>query len=100
MTNSAQDNTVKEYCFFCDKKKFNKETVLDENDLFYARRDDFPVSNGHAEIISKKHIESFFELSDNEVIQLFDLLKKAKDIIQKKHIPDAFNIGINDGKEA
>ena len=98
--NTISNNISKDYCFFCDKTKFNKETLLDENDLFYARRDDFPVSNGHAEIIPKKHIESFFELTNDELIQLFDLLKKAKNSIQKKHNPDAFNIGINDGKEA
>ena len=87
-------------CFFCDKKNFNENTLIDENDVFYARWDDFPVSKWHAEIIAKKHIESFFDLSDSELLQFFDLLQKAKIIIQKKYFPDAFNIGINEGKEA
>jgi diadenosine tetraphosphate (Ap4A) HIT family hydrolase len=39
-------------------------------------------------------------LTDKELIQFFDLLKKAKSIIQEKYSPDAFNIGINEGEEA
>lgn len=100
MIHSDINKISKEYCFFCDKKNFNKETIIVENDLFYARWDDFPVSDGHAEIIPKKHIESFFELTDDELIQLFDLLKETKNSIQNKYNPDAFNIGINDGEEA
>ncbi len=91
---------TKEYCFFCDKKNFNAKTVMDENDLFYGRWDDFPVTQGHAEIIPKKHIESIFELTDTEILQLFDLIKKTRNIIQDKYHPDAFNIGINEGEKA
>lgn len=87
-------------CFFCNKNNFNEKTLIGENDTFYARWDDFPVSKWHAEIIAKNHIESFFDLTDEELLQCFDLLKKAKSIIQQKHSPDAFNIGINEGKEA
>ena len=91
---------AKDYCLFCDRNNSEEHTIIDENDLFYARWDNFPVSNGHAEVVPKKHIESFFELTNDELIQLFDLVKKVKVIIQNEHDPDAFNIGINDGEEA
>ncbi len=91
---------TKDYCLFCDRSNSEKHKIIDENDLFYARWDNFPVSKGHAEIVPKRHIESFFDLTDNELIQLFDLLKKVKGIIQNKYNPDAYNIGINDGEEA
>lgn len=87
-------------CFFCNKENFNKHTVIIENDAFCARWDDFPVSEWHAEIITKKHIESFFDLTDGELLQFFDLLKKAKNIIKEKYSPDAFTIGINEGEAA
>jgi len=90
----------KETCLFCDRNNPEKHTIISENDLFYGRWDNFPVSDGHAEIVPKRHVESLFELTDNELVQLFDLLKKVKDIIQDKYSPDAFNIGINEGEEA
>jgi diadenosine tetraphosphate (Ap4A) HIT family hydrolase len=90
----------KDYCLFCDKNNPDEHIIIAENDMFYARLDNMPISNGHTEIVPKKHIESFFELDDEEIIQMFNLIKKAKIIIQKKHNPDAFNIGINDGEEA
>jgi len=83
---------TKNYCLFCDRNNSEKHTILAENDLFYARSDNFPVSKGHSEIIPKKHIESFFELNNDEIIQLFNLIKKVKILIENKHSPDAFNI--------
>lgn len=91
---------TKDYCLFCDRKNSEKHKIIHENSLFYARWDNFPVSKGHAEIVPKKHIESFFDLTNDELIQLFDLLKTVKGTIQNKHNPDAYNIGINDGEEA
>jgi diadenosine tetraphosphate (Ap4A) HIT family hydrolase len=91
---------VKDYCLFCDKNNSEKHKIICENSLFYSRWDNFPVSKGHAEVIPKKHIESFFDLKNNELIKLFDLLKKTTDIIQNKYNPDGYNIGINEGKEA
>lgn len=89
-----------EYCLFCDRNNSEKHTIIAENDLFYAREDNFPVSKGHSEIVPKRHIQSFFELNNAELIKLYDLIKKVKNIILNKHNPDAFNIGINDGEEA
>ncbi len=88
---------MKEYCLFCDRNNAEKHIIIEENNLFYARWDNFPVSKGHAEIVPKKHIDSFFDLTDEEILQLFGLLKKVKNIIQNKYNPGAFNIGINDG---
>lgn len=90
----------KNYCLFCDRNNSEKHTIIAENDLFYARWDNFPVSKGHSELVPKKHIESFFELDNDELIKLYDLIKKVKKIIKNKYHPDAFNIGINDGEEA
>lgn len=91
---------MNKHCFFCNEENFNDKNVILENDSFRARFDDFPVTKGHLEIISKKHIESFFNLNNEELIQFFDLIKKVKIIIQKEYNPDAFNIWINEWREA
>lgn len=85
----------KSYCLFCDLHNVKNKIII-ENDLFYARWDNFPVSKGHAEIVPKKHIKSFFDFKDSEIIELMKLAKKVKNIIDKKFKPDSYNIGVND----
>lgn len=87
-------------CLFCDKDNTNKNTILTENELAYARWDNFPVSDGHVEVVSIRHVESYFDLTKDEVLAIHDLSKTAKEIIVAKFHPDAFNIGLNDGAEA
>jgi len=53
-------------CLFCDKEN-QKFQLIVENDFCVARFDEFPVSPGHALIIPKKHIVSFFDLKKEEV---------------------------------
>jgi diadenosine tetraphosphate (Ap4A) HIT family hydrolase len=84
-------------CIFC--KLNHSETIL-ENRLFYSRWDKFPVSYGHAEVIPKRHIESFLDLSGKEVLLMYDLIKKTKEVIDDKFSPDAYNLGINEGEAA
>lgn len=87
-------------CLFCDKDNPEKHRIIFENELFYARWDNFPVNKGHAEIVPKRHIVSFFDLSKEELIEMFDLLKQTKQFIEEKYHPDGYNIGINDGEAA
>ena len=85
-------------CQFCDIQK-SEDKIL-ENDHFFSHYDGFPVSKGHSLIISRCHVDSFFDLSKEEVQSMYDLIKKTKEIIQKKFNPDGYNIGINEGKTA
>lgn len=87
-------------CLFCDKDNPKKHRLILENELFYSRWDNYPVSKGHAEIVPKKHIESFFALTQKELIQMYDLIKRTKRLIDEKYHPEAYNIGINEGKAA
>lgn len=88
------------YCLFCDKDNPEKHRIIFENELFYARWDNFPVTRGHAEIVPKRHIVSLFDLTEEEVIQMVDLLKKTKKLIDEKYHPDGYNTGNNEGEAA
>jgi len=48
----------------------------------------------------KRHVASYFELSVHEQRACWLLVNRCKEIIQKKHNPDGFNIGINVNEEA
>ena len=68
-----------------------------ESEYGFVIRDSYPVSPGHTLIISKRHLSSFFELSDEEKIDLLKLLEIAKGEIDSEFSPDGYNIGINVG---
>jgi diadenosine tetraphosphate (Ap4A) HIT family hydrolase len=88
-----------EKCLFCERDNKEEHKIILENELFYSRWCNFPVSKGHAHVVPKKHIESFFELTEEEVKAMYSLIKQTKEIIDKYN-PDSYNIGINNGKEA
>lgn len=90
----------KSYCLFCDFRNTENHSIIEQNNLAYTRWDNFPVSEGHAEIVPKRHVESFFELSNDELIAVYDLAKTTKEIIASKYHPDSFNLGVNDGEAA
>lgn len=95
MTNKTIDD-----CLFCDKDNPEKHRIILENELFYSRWDNFPVSKGHAEVVPKKHIESFFDLTLNEVYHMYRLIRRTKNLIEEEYHPDAYNLGVNDGEAA
>ncbi len=86
-------------CLFCKIRDTWIEIVC-ENDLFFSMRDANPVSPWHALIIPKSHIDSFFDLSDQQIILLYALIWKTKETIENKFNPDWFNIWINDWEAA
>ena len=86
------------------KDRFKKLNIplseANENDLFFANFDNHPVNPGHMKLIPKRHINSLSDLRDEELVAMRDLLIKAKELINQKHNPDAYNIGVNEGRQA
>lgn len=89
--------STKSQCAFCT---LPRERICAENDHAVWIFDGFPVSTGHSLVIPKRHVASFFDVTEVERLALLSLLDKAKDGVTRKHAPDAFNIGINDGVAA
>ena len=86
-----------ENCVFCNIKK---ENIIVESEYSQAFYDNFPVNRGHVLVIPKHHVENYFELSDIEKKDIWNLVDKVKIIIEKTYNPDGFNVGINIGKYA
>ena len=85
-------------CFFC--KCLDEKNYELENEYAIARYDDFPVNKGHLEVITKRHIKDWWETTPEEKIAIFELLDKAKEIVEYKYNPDGYNIGMNLGESA
>jgi len=85
-------------CLFCNIKESGQS---DENALAYASYDTYPVSELHCLIIPKRHVKDYFELTNDEVIACYDLIKKIKvEILLNDSSVKGFNIGSNIGKIA
>lgn len=83
-------------CPFCTMD----EKFIGENEHCFAVYDQYPVSEGHALIISKRHVTDYFELNQEEKTNCFELLDEVKAGLDEKYEPDGWNIGINCGSVA
>jgi diadenosine tetraphosphate (Ap4A) HIT family hydrolase len=78
------------------------ERVLAVDGLFAVVKDKFPVSPGHTLIIPRRAVALFRELTRDERIRLMELVEWTQNhLATALHPqPDAFNLGVNDGKAA
>jgi diadenosine tetraphosphate (Ap4A) HIT family hydrolase len=69
-------------CLFCDKSSQEKHKIILENELFYARLDDFPVTPGHTMIVPKRHVVSLMDLTEQEWAALKPFIKETIAVIE------------------
>ena len=79
-------------CIFCDTEKLD---IKLENDLAFAIFDKYPVSIGHMLVIPKRHFKNFFDALEEEILAMYDLIHKCKELLEERYNPDGYNIGIN-----
>ena len=85
-------------CIFC---KIRKEELQFENQLAYSSKDSYPVSEFHSLIVPKRHVETYFDLIEEEIQACNDLILKTKEkILKLDSTVKGFNIGVNAGKVA
>ena len=85
-------------CIFC---KIRKEELQFENQLAYSSKDSYPVSEFHSLIVPKRHVETYFDLTEEEIQACNDLILKTKEkIVKLDSGVKGFNIGANAGKVA
>ncbi len=84
-------------CPFCH---IDDQQIIFQDELVMSFRDGFPISRGHSLIIPKRHIPSFFELTEQEHKSLLYALRIIKNDLDKELTPNGYNIGINDGLAA
>lgn len=85
-------------CLFCE---IPADRVILENELAYAIRDGFPVTDLHTLVIPKRHVKDYFGLRAPEINACNQLLEKLKaDIEFVDSAVTGFNIGVNNGESA
>jgi diadenosine tetraphosphate (Ap4A) HIT family hydrolase len=84
-------------CPFCS---LPASRIVQSNAIGWVIRDAYPISPGHTLVIPRRHVGSFFDLTEDERSALLSLVATAKVQIDAEHRPSAFNIGVNDGAAA
>ncbi len=85
-------------CPFC--KAESEREIIASSSLSVAFYDGFPVSPGHALIIPKRHVASFFDLTKEEQLDLLKLVDEVKQLVEDTYHPNGYNIGVNVGEAA
>ena len=84
-------------CYLCT---LPGERIMGENEHAVWVLDAHPVSPGHSLIVSKRHVESFFDTPAGERDAILSLLDQAREHVNRNHAPSGYNIGINEGPAA
>lgn len=76
--------------------------VLASDELFAVVSDKYPVSPGHTLIIARRPVSRFRQLNRAEKARLLEWIEWAQEFLSAhlNPVPDAFNLGLNDGPDA
>jgi diadenosine tetraphosphate (Ap4A) HIT family hydrolase len=84
-------------CPFCE---LPKGRILLETEATLAFFDAYPVTEGHALVIPKRHIASIFELPSQELDAMWIQVAVVRAVLLERFKPAGFNVGVNDGASA
>lgn len=88
-------------CIFCKiaQGKIESEKIREtENVISFL--DVNPRSPGHSLVVPKKHVANMSELEKDLACEIMEVSIEVEKLLKKSLNPDAFTIGINDGKAA
>ena len=86
-------------CLFCDIQTIDRKRIIAENNLAYAIRDGFPVTDGHTLFMPKRHVSDYFGLVQSEVNAINLLVQEQRTLLMASDSKiEGFNIGINCGE--
>ncbi len=84
-------------CLFC---QLREERIIGQCDLTITFLDSYPASPGHALIIPKRHVATYFDITEQEQNAIAKAIQKAKLMLDEEFSPDGYNIGVNNGRAA
>lgn len=87
-----------ESCPFCRLSR--RVELICETATCVAFYDGYPVSPGHALIVPKRHVASYFDLTNHEREAMNVMLQYVRQKVDERFHPDGYNVGINVGKAA
>jgi diadenosine tetraphosphate (Ap4A) HIT family hydrolase len=68
---------------------------LAANERCFAVADRYPVSPGHTLLVTRRLVATWWEASRAEQQALLDLATEVKSLLEARHDPDGWNLGVN-----
>ncbi len=90
-------------CIFCLKPNQDddaKNGILFRGKLCFVILNLYPYNNGHIMVVPYKHVSSLYELSPEEINDLFSTVRIAEKVLRNCYRCEGMNIGINEGNAA
>ncbi len=84
-------------CPFCE---LDPGRVVASNALAVALWDGFPVNPGHALVITRRHVASWFDASAEERAAVMALVDELRAELDRRLAPAGYNLGVNVGEAA
>ena len=84
-------------CPFCGPEP---GLIIAENALAVAIRDAYPVNPGHALVVTRRHVASWFDVATEERIAVMSLVDGITRLLEAVESPAGYNIGLNVGEAA
>ena len=88
-------------CIFCDILAGKRDGhIVYEDNKHIAFLDKYPIDDGHALVIPKKHFERITDMDSNDVGEIFSIVPKIAKAVLSGAGADAFSLAQNNGKAA
>ena len=83
-------------CVFCQAKRSeSRDFVIFRTKFSVAMLNIYPYNNGHVLIAPLRHIRDISQMRENELLDLFKSVDKARSLLAEVLKPQGYNIGIN-----
>lgn len=89
-----QDVDFDENCPHC---QIEDADIIAQDDYGVIIYDRTPVTKGHALVMPRRHVASFFEVSDKERKSLIALIEQARNELEIIYHPNGFHVSFADG---
>jgi diadenosine tetraphosphate (Ap4A) HIT family hydrolase len=87
-------------CPFCTFEGIDPARRLGSNEMAVAFLDAFPVNPGHALVITRRHVTSWFDATPEERDAILTLVDVVRSELGARFHPAGYNLGINVGTAA
>jgi ATP adenylyltransferase len=90
-------------CILCDKPKQNKDAenyIIYRGQLNFVMLNAYPYNPGHLMVAPYRHIDSIEGMTDDELHEHFEIVRRSTGILRDVYCPGGFNLGLNLGRVA
>jgi diadenosine tetraphosphate (Ap4A) HIT family hydrolase len=85
---------MSEQCPFCN---LDPDRIRLETEFGLAVVDLVPLTSGHMLVIPRQHVESVYDLPEDQQQGLWALTREVRDLLTAQLEPDGFTIGLSEG---